>query len=138
MKIRQDFITNSSSTSFIISLKDDWNEKSFYKSIGVLDDTALRGIFVDLYNAIDHNKEEITTYIKKYYQDKKTVESFLSSFNYSKDVIEKVSQLIQEGQTVYFGELSSENGESTEAFFCMESFLVCDDDIYFNGQNAVW
>ncbi len=138
MKIRQDFITNSSSTSFIISLKDDWNEKSFYKSIGVLDDTALRGIFVDLYNAIDHNKEEITTYIKKYYPDKKTVESFLSSFNYSKDVIEKVSQLIQEGQTVYFGELSSENGESTETFFCMESFLVCDDDIYFNGQNAVW
>lgn len=138
MKIRQDFITNSSSTSFIISLKDDWNEKSFYKSIGVLDDTALRSIFVDLYNVIDHNKEEITTYIKKYYPDKKTVESFLSSFNYSKDVIEKVSQLIQEGQTVYFGKLSSENGESTETFFCMESFLVCDDDIYFNGQNAVW
>ena len=138
MKIRQDFITNSSSTSFIISLKDDWNEKRFYKSIGLLDDTALRSIFVDLYNIIDHNKEEITTYIKKYYPDKKTVERFLSSLNYSKDVIEKVSKLIQEGQTVYFGELSSDNGESIEAFFCMESFLVCDDDIYFNGQNAVW
>ena len=103
MKIRQDFITNSSSTSFIISLKDDWNEKSFYKSIGVLDDTALRGIFVDLYNAIDHNKEEITTYIKKYYPDKKTVESFLSSFNYSKDVIEKVSQLRLYGKCVFGG-----------------------------------
>ncbi|MDE6003935.1 MAG: hypothetical protein K2G88_00930 [Oscillospiraceae bacterium] len=138
MKLRQDFITNSSSTSFIISLKDEWNENNFFKTLGVLDDSALRNIFADLYKTINYDKEEINTYMKKYYPEMSTVEEFLSFCNYSNDVIEKVSQLIKEGRIVYYGKLSSNNGESVEAFFCMESFLICEDDIYFNGQSAVW
>lgn len=138
MKLRQDFITNSSSTSFIISLKDEWNERNFFKTIGVLDDSALRNIFVDLYKAINYNKEEINTYIKKYYPEKSSVEEFLSDCNYSNDVIERVSQLIKSGRKVYYGKLGTESGDSVEAFFCMESFLICEEDIYFNGQSAVW
>ena len=138
MKFRQDFVTNSSSTSFIISLKDEWNENNFYKSIGLLDDSALRYIFIELYRAIEDNKKEITAYIKEYYPENKTVEEFLSKCNYSKDVIKKVSQLLKDGRTIYYGELSTENGDIVEAFFSTESFLVCEDDIYFNGQSAVW
>lgn len=138
MKFRQDFVTNSSSTSFIISLKDEWNEDNFYKAIGLLDDSALRSIFEELYRTINYGKEEIFTYMKKYCPQENTVREFLLSCNYSDDVIEKVCQLIQEGRTVYYGELSSNSEKSVEAFFCMESFLICEDDIYFNGQNAVW
>ena len=138
MKFRQDFVTNSSSTSFIISLKDEWNENNFYKSIGLLDDSAMRSIFIELYRAIEDDKEEITAYISKHCPDDKTVETFLSNHKYSKDVIEKVSQLLRDGRTVYYGELSTENGDVVEAFFSTESFLVCEDDIYFNGQSAVW
>lgn len=138
MKIRQDFITNSSSTSFIISLKDEWNESNFFKAIGVLDDSALRDIFENLYKAINYDKEEITTYLNKHYPEMGTIEEMLSSHYFSNDVIEKVSQLIKEGRTVYYGELSAENGESVDSFFGMESFLICEEDIYFNGQIAVW
>ena len=138
MKFRQDFITNSSSTSFIISLKDEWNENNFYKSIGLLDDSALRSIFIELYRAIENNKKEITAYISEYYPEDKTVEKFLSNQKYSNDVIEKVSQLLKDGRTIYYGELSTENGDTVEAFFSTESFLVCEDDIYLNGQSAVW
>ena len=77
-------------------------------------------------------------YISEYYPKDKTVETFLSNRNYSKDVIEKVSQLLKDGRTIYYGELSTENGDIVEAFFSTESFLVCEDDIYFNGQSAVW
>lgn len=138
MKYRQDFVTNSSSTSFIISLKNEWNENNFYKSIGLLDDSALRSIFIELYRAIEYNKKEITAYISEYYPEDKNVETFLSNRNYSKDVIEKISQLMKDGRTIYYGKLSTENGDIVEAFFSTESFLVCEDDIYFNGQSAVW
>ena len=138
MKFRQDFVTNSSSTSFIISLRNEWNEKSFYKSIGLLDDSAFRSLFAELYKAINFNKEEITAYIKKYYPEEKSVESFLLSQHFSREIVETVSQLINDGRTVYYGKLSSEDGGAVEAFFCMESFLVCNDDIYFNGEISVW
>jgi hypothetical protein len=137
MKFRQDFVTNSSSTSFIISLKDDWNENNFYKSIGLLDDSALRSIFTELYMAIENNKKEINAYVREYYPEDETVEKFLSNQKYSNDVIEKVSQLLKDGRTIYYGKLSTENGDIVEAFFSKESFLVCEDDIYFNGQSAV-
>lgn len=138
MKFRQDFVTNSSSTSFIISLKNEWNENNFYKSIGLLDDSAFRSLFAELYKAINFNKKEITAYIEKYYPEEKTIENFLLCRNFSREIVEKVSELIDEGRTVYYGKLSSDNGEAVEAFFSMESFLVCEDDIYFNGEIAVW
>lgn len=138
MKFRQDFITNSSSTSFIISLNDEWNENNFLRTLGVSDKTALKNLFADLFKAIDYDKEEISSYIKKWYPDMNTVEEFLSLQKYSNDVIEKVSQLLKEGRIVYYGKLSSDSGESVETFFCMESFLICEEDIYFNGQSAVW
>ena len=88
--------------------------------------------------AIENNKKEINAYVREYYPEDETVEKFLSNQKYSNDVIEKVSQLLKDGRTIYYGELSTENGDIVEAFFSTESFLVCEDDIYFNGQSAVW
>ena len=138
MKIKDDFITNSSSTSFILSMKDELNKKNFMNKIGVLDEFPISVIFNDLFDAIQHNKKEIHQYISSINAEYKSVEEFLEYEGYDIETISIVKNLIDEGRTVYYGKISSDGETSAEAFFCMESFLVCEDDIYFNGEIGGW
>ena len=42
------------------------------------------------------------------------------------------------GQDVFFGTFRSDAETVAEVYFCCESFIVCEDDIYFNGNISGW
>ena len=44
-----------------------------------------------------------------------------------------VSQITQ-----YYSKNAKDGNTAAEAFFCTESFVICDDDIYFNGRIGGW
>lgn len=137
IKIRKGFVTNSSSTSFIISLKEEYSKDNFMRALGATGDSPMNKIFDDLFCAIEDNKENIIAVVERY--DKKIeVGNFLSEKGFSNDTIEEVEKIISEGREVFYGKLSSDGETASEVFFCCENFVLCDENIYFNGNIGGW
>lgn len=137
MKVRNGFVTNSSSTSFIISTKNNLNRDSFLETIGVQNECIVNKIFEDLFYSIEENKRNITDIIRDD-PNCNDVESFLKQEGFNDETVRKVVELINIGQDVYFGTFRSDAETVTEVYFCCESFIVCEDDIYFNGNISGW
>lgn len=137
MKIRKGFVTNSSSTSFIISLKETYTKDNFMSAIGADGDSPMNKIFEDLFQAIEDDKQNIIDVAKSY--DKEIeVGAFLLEKVFSQNTVDIVEKMLSEGREVYFGRLSSDGETASEVFFCCESFILCDDNIYFNGNIGGW
>lgn len=137
MKIRKGFVTNSSSTSFIISLKEEFSKVNFMTAIGANGNSPMNKIFEDLFQAIEDDKQNIID-VTKEYQEGIKVGDFLQKQGFSQETANKVEQLLAEGREVYYGRLRSDGETPSETFFCCDSFVLCKDNIYFNGNIGGW
>jgi hypothetical protein len=129
MKIKTDFVTNSSSTSFILAFNSEKSNKEviiskLIKAFGIKNDSILKELFEDfLYHL---NYEEF---------DKKNLTPY--QLNIYKDEFEKIDKLRKKGFKIYIGNLRSEN-EFIESFLCQDIFYVESDEVYFNGIDNAW
>lgn len=133
MKIKFDFVSNSSSTSFVYISDEELSEAAFLEAAGVDGDGPVGDLFRQMYSeistAIWHNGTQVTT--------KETADSLAGTHEFTPEVIEKMKEAIDQGKNVVTSSLSSD-GPLAESLLCVAMFEIESDRFYINAYNNCW
>lgn len=133
MKIKLDFVSNSSSTSFVYISDTELTLDTFLESVGVDKDGPVGDLFCDMYNVLH---DAIVNYGKPI-KTEEEANALLGSYEFTPDVIDKMKDGIATGKNVITSLLSSD-GEFAESLLCMAVFEINSEHFYVNAYNNYW
>lgn len=137
MRIRTGFVSNSSSTSFLIVTKGEMTLERFLALVGVLPGSVMGGVFAQLYEAMmDSPWHRVDFGADGAPEVDEAVASWRNA-DLSDHMMERIREAKGRGEIVIYGELSSDN-EPVETFFCCESFELDGEGLYINALEATW
>jgi hypothetical protein len=108
MKTRQGFVSNSSSSSFIIASKEPLKVADLIGPFGTQENAPLYPVVKEMAQVLFGNVKKYTS-IKAYCKDLEIE---------FEDVDEETAKIFDLGWNVYFGEVSDDGGEWAEAALC--------------------
>lgn len=132
LKVRMGFITNSSSTNFLIISKRELTEKFIFDQLGFRENTPLSNMGHDLCEYIVKNADmnlRYYDYVVPTYENIKEV--------FGPKSAEKFKEKSEKGFYTYWGYTSSDDG-GIESFFTTDSFEIDNADLYINARACVW
>jgi hypothetical protein len=137
MKIRWDFVTNSSSTSFVIICKGKPNKDIFLAAMGAKKGSPLRPLFTDLYRILCEKMVKAGDAIHSQYRGPEVSIPKLVEREISELAANRAREALANGQDVWIGKLDSDAGD-VEAFFCCEPFEINHPKLHVNALRCVW
>jgi hypothetical protein len=132
VKIKLDFVTNSSSTSFVYISDRELTKAAFLQAAGVDPNGPVADIFSEMYRVL---RERVASGDK--ISSSEEADGLAASHDFTPEVIEKVRTAVRAGKTVISGSLSSES-DLAESILCMAIFEIESDSFYINAYNNYW
>lgn len=132
MKIRLDFVSNSSSTSFVYISDVDLTEHAFLEAAGVERDGPVGDLFSQMYDEIAHAISRGDAVVSS-----EAADQLAGTHEYTPDVIQRMKDAVDEGKKVLTGTLSSD-GSLAESALCMAMFEIESEKFYINAYNNYW
>ena len=131
MKIRTGFITNSSSTNFLIISKEELTEEYLFEKLGFVEGGKLAEqghvLCEEIMSGVDRGG------IRYFDYDTPSYENILEIFGpKAADKFQKM-----QGAHTYWGYTSSDQTPMTQ-FFTTDSFEIEEKNFYLNGRSCVW
>lgn len=132
MKVKMDFVSNSSSTSFVYIARDMLSKQDFMAAAGVSADSPVASLFEDMFYQLKERIERGETLTSM-----EDIDILDSRDSFTSEVIEKVKKYLDQGQTVTIGSFSSESNLA-EMTLCTEIFEIESERFFINAYENYW
>jgi hypothetical protein len=132
MKVRSGFVTNSSSTNFLIISKEELTTEYLMKKLGFAPNSKLLNTGYSLAKDILNGAH---SGLRWFNFDEINYEAVLEVFG--EESAKKYLELDKQGFFTYLGHTNSDDDYLT-AFMTMDNFVIDDKDFYMDGINCVW
>jgi hypothetical protein len=132
MKVKIDFVSNSSSTSFVYIAQDMLTKDDFFDAVGVSASSPAAPLFQEMFEQLKSRIESGDRLTSP-----EDVDALEGSREFMPEVLTRMKDALEQGKTVTTGYLSSEDGMA-ESVLCTEILEIDSERFFINAYDNYW